>query len=59
MAGHALDLAALRDCPCAPGLLLHLLSGSVLLPLGLLALTTHALRVRPCCGACSGLGASG
>ena len=38
MAGHALELAVLRDCPWAPGLLLHLLNGSVLLPLGFLAL---------------------
>jgi hypothetical protein len=47
MAGHALELAALRDCPCAPGLLLHLLSGSVLWPLGFLALPAHALPGPP------------
>ena len=34
IAGHALELAALRDFPCALGLLLHLLSGSVLFPVG-------------------------
>jgi len=37
MAGHALELAALRDCPGAPGLRLHLLRGG-LFPLGFLAL---------------------
>src|SRR5882672_1116007 len=47
MAGHALELAALRDCPCAPGLLLHLLSGSVLVPLGFLALPAHAMPRPP------------
>jgi hypothetical protein len=47
MAGHALELAALRDCPRAPGLLLHLLNGSVLVPLGLLALPAHALPGPP------------
>ena len=33
--------------PCAPGLLLHLLSGSVLLPLGFLALPAHAMPGPP------------
>ena len=47
MAGHALELAALRDFPCAPGLLLHLLSGSVLLPLGFLALPAHDMPGPP------------
>jgi hypothetical protein len=37
MAGHTLESAALRDLPCALGLLTHLVSGSVLLPLGYLA----------------------
>jgi hypothetical protein len=41
MAGHALELAALRDLPCALGLLTHLVSGSVLLPLGYLAVPPH------------------
>jgi hypothetical protein len=47
MAGHALEVAALRDCPCAPSLLLHLLSGSVLVPLGFLALPAHAMPGPP------------
>jgi hypothetical protein len=47
MAGHGLALVARRDFPCAPGLFLHLLSGSVLLPLGFLALPAHALPGPP------------
>jgi hypothetical protein len=47
MAGPALEVAARRDCPCAPGLLLHPLSGSVLLPLGLLALPAHDMPGPP------------
>jgi len=34
--GQALELAALRGLPCALGLLTHIVSGSVLLPLGYL-----------------------
>ena len=47
IAGHTLEVAALRDCPCAPSLLLHLLSGSVLLPLGFLALPAHDMPGPP------------
>jgi hypothetical protein len=47
MAGPALEVAALRDCPCAPGLLLHPLSGNVLFPLGLLALPAHDMPGPP------------
>jgi len=47
IAGHALELAALRDFPCALGLLLHLLSGSVLFPLGFLALQAHDVPGPP------------
>ena len=47
MVGPALEAAALRDCPCAPGLLLHLLRGSVLLPLGFLALPAHDMPGPP------------
>src|SRR5262245_16024578 len=43
MAGHALELAALHDIPCSLGLLLHILSGSMLFPLGYLAMPPHAL----------------
>jgi len=41
MVDHPLGLTALRDLPCTLGLLLHLLSGSVLLPLGYLAMPPH------------------
>ena len=47
MAGHALELAALRDIPCSLGLLLHILSGSMLFPLGYLAMPPHALPGPP------------
>src|SRR5215468_2156506 len=47
IAGHSLDSAALGGSPCALGLLLHLLSGSVVLPLGLLALPVHTVPGPP------------
>src|SRR5262245_9268280 len=43
IAGPSLDGAALVGSPCALGLLLHLLSGSVLLPVGFLALPADAV----------------
>jgi hypothetical protein len=47
MAGHALEFAALRDFPCSLGLLLHIVSGSVLFPLGYLAVPPHAQPGSP------------
>jgi hypothetical protein len=47
MAGHALEPAVLRDIPCSLGLLLHILSGSMLFPLGYLAMPPHALPGPP------------
>jgi hypothetical protein len=47
IAGHALDRAALGGGPCALGLLLHLLSGSVVFPLGFLVLPAHAVPGPP------------
>ena len=47
MAGYALELAALRDLPCALGLLTHIVSGSVLLPLGYLAVPPHDVPGPP------------
>ena len=47
MAGHALELAALRGLPCALGLLMHLVSGSGLLPLGYLAVPPHDVPGSP------------
>jgi len=47
MAGQVLELAALRDLPCALGLLLHLVSGSVVFPLGYLAVLPHDMPGSP------------
>src|SRR6266446_3209098 len=47
MAGQSLDRAALGGTPCALGLLLHLLSGSVIFPLGFLALPAHDVPGPP------------
>ena len=47
MTGQALELAALRDLPCALGLLLHLVSGSMLFPLGYLAVPPHDVPGPP------------
>ena len=47
MAGHALELAALRGLPCALGLLIPLVHGSVLFPLGYLAVPPHDLPGPP------------
>jgi hypothetical protein len=45
--GHTLARATLGGGPCALGLLLHLLSGTVALPLGFLALPAHAVPGPP------------
>jgi hypothetical protein len=47
MAGQALDLAVLRGFPCTPGLLMHIVSGSVLFPLGYLAMPPHDMPGPP------------
>ena len=47
MTGHTLELAALRDLPCALGLLMHIVSGSVLFPLGYLAMLPHDMPGPP------------
>jgi hypothetical protein len=47
IAGPSLDGAALGGSPCALGLLLYLLSGSVLFPVGFLALPAHAVPGPP------------
>ena len=36
MAGQVINLVVLRGLPCTPGLLMHIVSGSVLFPLGYL-----------------------
>jgi hypothetical protein len=45
--GPALEVAILCDLPCAPGLLTHLVRGSVLFPLGFLALPAHDVPGPP------------
>src|SRR5215813_2241199 len=47
LAGQVLELAALRDLPCALGLLLQLVSGSVVFPLGYLAVLPHDMPGSP------------
>ena len=47
MASQALELSVLRNLPCALGLLLHIVSGSVLFPLGYLAVPPHDMPGPP------------
>jgi hypothetical protein len=47
MAGHALELTALRGLPCTPGLLMHIVSGSVFYPLGYLAMPSNDMPGPP------------
>jgi len=48
MAGQSMDVAAIMGYACAPpGLLAHLLSGSVLFPLGYIWLSSHAFSGPP------------
>src|SRR5262245_9996372 len=47
LAGQSITVAVLREHACAPGLLAHLLSGSVLFPLGYLWLASHAFAGPP------------
>ena len=47
MAGQALELSVLHNLPCALGLLLHIVSGSVLFPLGYLAVPPHDMPGPP------------
>ena len=47
IADQSLGIAALEVAPCALGLLMHLMSGSVLLPLGYLAVPPHDVPGLP------------
>ena len=47
MAGQALELSVLRGLPCTPGLLMHIVTGSVLFPLGYLAMLPHDMPGPP------------
>jgi hypothetical protein len=47
MMGRSVDLAAIVGYPCALGLLAHVLSGSVIFPLGYVALPSHGFPGSP------------
>ncbi len=47
MAGQSMDMAAMLGHFCAPGMLAHLLSGSVIFPLGYILLSSQALSGPP------------
>jgi hypothetical protein len=47
MAGQSMDVAALLERSCAPGILAHLLSGGVIFPLGYLLLSSQTLSGPP------------
>src|SRR5882762_828345 len=47
MAGQSIHVAVLLEPSCAPGMLAHLLSGSVIFPLGYLWLASQAFSGPP------------
>src|SRR5262247_1347704 len=47
MAGQSMDVAAMLRPSCAPGMLVHLLSGGVIFPLGYIWLSSQALTGPP------------
>ena len=47
MAGQSMNMAALLEHSCAPGLLAHLLSGGVIFPLGYILLLSQSLSGPP------------
>src|SRR5215475_14722354 len=47
MAGQSIDGAALLEHFCAPGMLVHLLSGGVIFPLGYILLSSQAFSGPP------------
>src|SRR6266849_871000 len=47
MAGQSINVAVLLEPSCAPGMLAHLLSGSVIFPLGYLWLSSQACSGPP------------
>ena len=42
MAGQSMDIAAMLEHVCAPGMLVHLLSGGVIFPLGYILLSSQS-----------------
>jgi len=47
MAGQSVDAAAMLEHSCAPGMLAHLLSGSIIFPLGYIFLSSQSLSGPP------------
>jgi hypothetical protein len=47
MVGHAMNVAAMLEGSCAPGMLAHLLSGGVIFPLGYIWLSSQSLSGPP------------
>jgi uncharacterized membrane protein YagU involved in acid resistance len=47
MAGQSIDVAAMLERSCAPGMLTHLLSGSVIFPLGYVWLSSQIFSGPP------------
>jgi len=47
MAGQSMDIAAMLRPSCAPGMLVHLISGGVIFPLGYIWLSSQALTGPP------------
>jgi len=47
MAGQSMDIAAMLRPSCAPGMLIHLISGGVIFPLGYIWLSSQALSGPP------------
>jgi uncharacterized membrane protein YagU involved in acid resistance len=47
MTGQSMDVAAILEHSCAPGMLAHLLSGGVIFPLGYILLSSQALSGPP------------
>jgi hypothetical protein len=47
IAGQSMDVAAMLERSCAPGMLTHLLSGSMIFPLGYVWLSSHTFSGPP------------
>ena len=47
MAGQSMDVAAMLGLSCTPGILVHLLSGGVIFPLGYILLSSQSLSGPP------------
>jgi len=47
MAGQSMNVAAMLGHPCAPGILVHLLSGGVIFPLGYILLSSQSFSGPP------------